>query len=566
MLNLLFRRFSAHRPVAGILALALPLGCGGPPGPTRATPIPPSISSSAVVASATPPPGTSSALEHAGDWEIRWDRGFAGWWPTIFDGKLTLTPTGDGWSAALSFEQSRAKFRVTSAKVEADRFELHVVAGEGDKDDTELWGTFHDGRFVGEMRWGNAIGWTPIGGRRFVKLARHTVDHSLPAFDLTTSGVVDRTALQGLVDKADDEHSSALVVMVDGKIGLEMYRDGYDGSPLVAMSASKSIVSLAVGMLIADGKLKLETKMGDIFPEWKKQGAKASITIQQLMTQTSGLDPSRADFQHQETIRNHALNAKLVFKPGTRFQYNNGGVDFLAVVVAQVAGMPLDQFLETRLFQKMDMVDAHWLKDSEGTPRGAGELFIRPVDLAKLGQLMLDGGVWQGTRVLPADWIDKSVAIGTPHNESYGLLWWREGKFDHVLTDAVLSAWSDAGVDAKTVKLARPFMGQKYDDWNAYHSALEKALGADVVKDILSKLGKGDHIPFDTEVADGPARGFSARGWLGQYLVDLPGPRVVAVRMRKQDGSDQGGEEGSESHGFRTFPDVVAHLFPAKQP
>jgi CubicO group peptidase (beta-lactamase class C family) len=496
----------------------------------------------------------------AGDWDVRWDRGFTGWKPTIFEGKLSLQRSGDGWSGAIAFRQSQSRRTLKSAQIDGDRFDLRfdVEDPDGTKGDYEVWGVVREGRLFGEAH-SNNIDWTPFGGHAHVvpRLQPHAVDHSLPSFDIATTGV-DRAALQDLVTKAAEERSSALVLLVDGKVGLETYLEGYDGSPIVAMSASKSITSLAVGMLVAEGKLSLDTRMGALFPEWKKQGNKAAITVRQLLTQTSGLEPSRADFQHDETIRAHVSAAKLLWPPGSRFQYNNGAVDFLAVVLRQAAGVPLDEYLETHLFQKMDIVGASWMKDAEGTPRAAGELVIRPVDLAKLGQLMLDGGVWQGTRLLPADWVKQSVAAGQHYDESCGLLWWREGKFAFVVSEPLLASWQDVGVDAKMLLPVRALIGHKYD-WDGYRGAIEKAVGADGLKAIQSTIEKGDHVPFAGKVTDGPVRGFSARGWLGQYLVVLTGPRVVAVRMRAWEPSDEQG--GEERNAFPRFPYEVAKLF-----
>jgi CubicO group peptidase (beta-lactamase class C family) len=154
---------------------------------------------------------------------------------------------------------------------------------------------------------------------------------------------------------------------------------------------------------------------------------------------------------------------------------------------------------------------------------------------------------------------NRSLA-GQPYDESYGLLWWREGKFAFVMTEPVLASWKDAGVDAKTLLPVRALIGHKYD-WSGYRGALEKALGADGLKSIEATLEKGDHVPFAGKTNDGPIRGFSARGWLGQYLVVLPAPRVVAVRMRAWEPSDEHGAE--EKDGYPSFAHDVAKLFRA---
>jgi CubicO group peptidase (beta-lactamase class C family) len=431
-----------------------------------------------------------------------------------------------------------------------------AVGEQGATEELELAGFVREDRIVGEMRWGTTIPWTPAGARRAPRLVASRAPRSLPAVDLGSA--LDASALRTLLDRAASERSSAIVIAKDGRIYVEAYREGYDGSPLVAMSASKSIVSLAVGLLVADGKLSLDTTMGSLFPEWRALGAKAGITVRHLLTHTSGLDPSRADFE-KETIKDHALAAKLVFPPGTRFQYDNGGVDFLAVVVERAAGEPLDALLERRIFSKLDVVGAHWMKDSAGTPRGAGELFIRPVDLAKIGQLMLDGGAWHGEQIVPAEWVARSVDAGQTFEEDCGLLWWREGTFAHVLTEPVLAAWRDLGIDKPALDSARSLVGKKFAKRQPYAAAVGRALGDAAFAKLDAAIQKADHVPFAAMIADGPVRGFSARGWLGQVLVVLPSARVVAVRMRKPEDADYR-KDRPETATYPTFAEDVARL------
>jgi CubicO group peptidase (beta-lactamase class C family) len=157
-----------------------------------------------------------------------------------------------------------------------------------------------------------------------------------------------------------------------------------------------------------------------------------------------------------------ALAAKLLFPPGTRFQYNNGAVDFLSVVVKQAAGIPLDEYLDQHLFRKIDAVGVHWWKDPEGAPHGAGELFIRPVDLAKIGQMMLDDGKWKGEEIVPADWVRQSVQAGQPFEEDCGLLWRREGAFAPVVNEAVLAGFRDLGIDEKNLSRMRGLVGKRF--------------------------------------------------------------------------------------------------------
>jgi len=419
----------------------------------------------------------------------------------------------------------------------------------------EIDARLHNDRLTGEIET-TQVAPTPMGGRRHVAgvLRDARADHSLPSASAQSS-----PALETLLDHARDQRSTALVLVKDGKIVLEQYAAGHDPEQaVIAMSGSKSLVSLAVGLLIHDKKLSLDTRVGALFPQWRKLGAKGTITVRQLLTHTSGLDASRADFQHGETIGEHARKAALLWPPGTRFQYNNGAVDFLAVVVHQAAGMALDALLEERIFRKLDMRGAHWMKDAAGDPRGAGELFIRPVDFAKIGQMMLDGGMWNGESIVPAEWIARSTEAGQPYDESCGMLWWRLGKFALTVNDAMLAQWHDAGLDDKTLATARKLLGKQYASYAEYGAALTAAMGDAALATLQGAAMKGDHLPYSGQVASGPVKGFTAEGWLGQYLVVYPTSRIVAVRMRAPEAGDYG--EG-DRYGYSAFPDDVAAAF-----
>ena len=106
----------------------------------------------------------------------------------------------------------------------------------------------------------------------------------------------------------------------------------------------------------------------------------------------------------------------------------------------------MDDYMEQHLFSKLGNKGAFWYKDRLGVPRGGGELMIRAVDLAKLGQLMLDGGKWGDKQILPAAWVKQSTSVAQPYYADYGLLWYISGDFSFVLTEMVLAAWADLGV------------------------------------------------------------------------------------------------------------------------
>ena len=307
------------------------------------------------VAAPVPPPAPPAAkpdvvkdVDPSGLWRIQWDRGPTGWWPRDFTGKLRIARDGDGWTARVRFNQSGAGFTLKKVTVKGDRLHITFI-GDKDKATIDLAGFMREDRLVGEVRWGTAISWSPFWARRMsVKpLTDATAKDGLPPGDLSKAGLETAT-LALLKQRADEENSSALVVVKDGKVLVERYRDG-DTGPVNAMSVSKSVVALAVGQLIQAGKFNLETKLSRLIKGWPRKGAKAKITIWHLLNHTSGLDTKRAG--DQEDILKRGLASEVKFAPGTRFQYNNNAVDLLAAVVKVVSGEQLDAYLDKHLFK-----------------------------------------------------------------------------------------------------------------------------------------------------------------------------------------------------------------------
>jgi len=117
--------------------------------------------------------------------------------------------------------------------------------------------------------------------------------------------------------------------------------------------------------------------------------------------------------------------------PGTAWNYNGGGVWLLGTILRKVAGQPLDQFAKKALFEPLGIEEWEWATFPNGDPGTSGSLQLRPRDLAKIGQLVLDNGVWQERHIVSADWISQMTARQSPSGfsfgswRSYGYLWWQ---------------------------------------------------------------------------------------------------------------------------------------------
>jgi len=262
---------------------------------------------------------------------------------------------------------------------------------------------------------------------------------------------VNAEALATMRARATAEHTNALIVIREGQtIADDRVGVGPDDA-LVTMSVSKTIVALAILHLIEKGTIaSLDAPMATFIPAWAPPDPRAAITLRHVMSHTSGLGTERAETWNGVTLRAHAEKTRLESPAavGAKFVYNDNAVDFLSLAVHRASGFYLDDYLTKYVLGPLEIAGAYWMKDAEGQPRAAGELFMRPRDLAKIGELILGHGTATGKKILEA----KSIAmLGVPsaREPSYGLLvWLHDGA---LVAKGYLGQWLVIDERAKTV-------------------------------------------------------------------------------------------------------------------
>ncbi|HLM72705.1 MAG TPA: serine hydrolase, partial [Polyangiaceae bacterium] len=301
----------------------------------------------------------------------------------------------------------------------------------------------------------------------------------LPVGDPAAEGI-DPAQLAALVERAAATSSDALVILKNGKLVGEWYF-GKPRTPIETMSVTKSIVGLAIGRLIDEGKIaSLDVPVHALFPEWN-QGRKREITLRHLLDHTSGLqDPTTEEIYASPDFVKLALAAELSEDPGLRFRYNNKAVNLLAGVVQIASGERLDRFLDRTLFQPIGIREHKWELDKAGNPHGMAGLSLHPVDLARIGQLMLGRGAWGGARVLSQDWVDASTRPGQPPNPTSSLLWWLLPEWTkRTIDNALLAQWRSAGADPVFLRKMTPLAGRAFSSDAEFEAALQAALKPD---------------------------------------------------------------------------------------
>jgi CubicO group peptidase (beta-lactamase class C family) len=242
----------------------------------------------------------------------------------------------------------------------------------------------------------------------------------------------------------DIDGVDALLIVRHGTLVFEGYYVSGTGveTPHFLASATKSVMSLLVGAAVEQGLiLDDEQPLMDFFPEhadiFQSEPKKQTITLHHVLTMTAGLewdqkDPSERDrdgihlLQSNDAAR-YVLTKPLVNIPGTKFLYSGGCSALLSAIVRNVSGLQADAYAEAVLFGPLEINDYTWNHMADGLADSDGGLYMRGRDLAKLGQLCLQGGMWNGERIIPQEWIEASFHPWIPSDQRrtrYGYQWW----------------------------------------------------------------------------------------------------------------------------------------------
>jgi len=253
------------------------------------------------------------------------------------------------------------------------------------------------------------------------------------------------------LDGSKQNNVHAVVVVRHGALLFEHYFSGSDEQWGQAVgevafgpktkhdlrSATKSVVALVFGIAIDRGLIKsVDEPVLSFFPEYAdlRTPEKDKITLRHLLTMSAGLewhevgvpalDPANSEIRMDNASDPYrfVLEQKVVAPPGRIWNYSSG----LAEVLKKATGESLDEWTRKSLFEPLGITDVAWFKYAHGSPIAAGGLRLRPRDLAKIGQLVLQRGAWNGAQLVSASWVDTAISrqINDPAAPSYGYLFW----------------------------------------------------------------------------------------------------------------------------------------------
>ena len=248
-------------------------------------------------------------------------------------------------------------------------------------------------------------------------------------------------ALLRELDASKDTEMHHFMALRHGKVICECNFAPYPkGMWHITHSMCKSITGMAIGMLIEEGKLKLDENIYDIFSDQMNALSKIFrpvITVENLLTMTSGVTFNESGIVSGNDWLGSFLNASVNGKPGTEFQYNSLNTYVLSAIVTKRTGETLTEYLTPRLFSPLGITKYYWETCPKGITKGGWGLFLCAEDMAKLGQLYLQKGKWNGQQLVSEYWIEISTARHLKtQNDTYGYgyqLWMeqRPGSFEY---------------------------------------------------------------------------------------------------------------------------------------
>jgi CubicO group peptidase (beta-lactamase class C family) len=241
-------------------------------------------------------------------------------------------------------------------------------------------------------------------------------------------------------------NTHSVLLVKNRKLILEEYFYGYDRDDLHYLaSATKSITSILVGISVDQDMIKnVDQNVYDLFPDYQRTewiSKKYEITLRHLLSMTSGIewDENRSirDPRHDYFAMRHGgdwiryvFNKELVSPPGQTFNYNGGLSALLGEIIRRTSGLNAKEFSKKYLFDPLGISHYRWLIYNNGSINTGGGLLLRPRDMAKIGQMMLNNGKHDGKQIVSEEWITEStdnciVPKSSPMGSGYGYQWWR---------------------------------------------------------------------------------------------------------------------------------------------
>ncbi len=209
-------------------------------------------------------------------------------------------------------------------------------------------------------------------------------------------------------------------------------------------SVTKSFTSALIGIAIEEGYIpNVDTPVVSLFPDRtiaNLDGRKQRMTVEHLLNMRAGLEWDEWTYPYSDGRNDlvqmiyspnciqFMLDRPMAAEPGTTWVYNTGASHLLAGIIRETSGQVPQEFAFDHLFGPLGISRVFWTRDRNGLNFGGSELHLRPRDMAKFGLLYINDGEWDGTQIIPADWVAQSQqsAAMPGSNTGYGYQWWKQ--------------------------------------------------------------------------------------------------------------------------------------------
>lgn len=277
-------------------------------------------------------------------------------------------------------------------------------------------------------------------------------------------------------------------------------------------SVTKSVTSLLFGIAVDKGFIKgVDEKLYKFFPQDSSlfEGSKKNITLQNLLTMSSGLKWNENDMPYSNTANDivqlfivvdpvkYILSKPLANEPGTNFYYNGGGTNLIGKIIQEKSKLRLDDFAQKYLFDPLGIKQNKWVYINPGFVYASGDLRLRPRDMAKLGLLALNKGVWNDSQIISSEWIDeiKTKHVWMNDTDGYGYQWWlKKYKFgSSEINTYFASGWGgQLIIVVPEVNSVIVLTAGNYIDKSPHNEILNRYIFPSIIKDFTYDFGAID--------------------------------------------------------------------------
>ena len=235
----------------------------------------------------------------------------------------------------------------------------------------------------------------------------------------------------------------SLLVFRNGKLIAESYmKDNGDRTNLRPIwSCTKQVTGILAGIAIENGNIHLDKTISDYLPQQvssSQYAEKSTISIENLLMMESGInwdnDDDTSELLSEKTSNSldYVLSHDMHSTPGTKFNYNDGDPHIVSAIIQETTGETMRDWARKVLFDKIGITRLQWAAYKDGITIGAFGILTTPRELAKIGQLVLNHGAWDGAQIVSTDWIKQmtepkvSFSKTSDADISFGYYWWKE--------------------------------------------------------------------------------------------------------------------------------------------